>query len=578
MSDATSTFTVRARADVSGAVAGLNDVADAVDDVDIRAGSLSIQFSEMAGAIITAELAMAAFQAAVEFSSDSIAKAVELDAALTKETALATQQTDRFRASLGTLILGGDAAQQNIREFGQAMAALSEFTADMTDAFGVGTVAIDAFKYALAAGSNIITGAAIAWTGLVTAVEAGQAVLFTFGDAVTTTAVIVADFVQNSVAFMIDGFAGLIDASVRLADSLGAGGLVPEAARNSGDSLRELADSLTVTTTATERIAGFTQRAAGSLDLLGDSARDNSEWVRGIMTANVDFMDALFGTTAATGDATEATRQNTRARGDNSDAIAQQIAAMNAQDDAWEELILQFNRAGAELRALTENQVKLNSIFDIERAEFDAARLVEIAIEAKGKLAAALSQTETSKGFGFGDLLGKDYNASAEAMTALGGAADGLGGALADGLGAALSTTENFGKAFAAATGQALVSSGIQTLFEGLKSLIPLPGLFNPAAAAVAIPLGGAMIGAGKLLGAAGGGGVPTGGGGGGASAPEQTGLKPVQTTQPDLNLVDYTGMTLGKSVTIVTNDVDSMRTFTDRQARTAQSGVGARV
>lgn len=572
MSDATSTFTVRARADVAGAVEGLRDVADAVDDVDIRAGSLSIQFSEMAGAIITAELAMAAFQAAVEFSNDSIAKAIELDADLAKEATIAAQQTDRFRASLGKLFLGGEDAQQNIREVGTAMQALSEYTSTLSESLDIGTTAVDVFKVALAATSNVITGVSIFWTGLVTTLEIGAATVYTVVDAWTTLVTVIADFIQNTAAAAIDAFAGLIDGSVRLADSLGAGGLVPEAARTAGESLRELAESLVVTETVSDRAAGFTQRFAGTLDQLGDSARENSEWVRGIMTANTDFMDALFGTTEVHEQATEATRNNTRARVDNSAAIAEQIAAMNAQDEAWDELIQQWNRAGQELRALTENQVKLNLMFDLERAEYDAARLVEIAIEAKEKVAAAL-YVDPETGFGLSVALGKEYDAAREAMTMLGTAADSLGTALADGLGAALSAQENFGKAFTAAIGQSLVSSGIQTILEGLKALIPIPGLFNPAAAAVAGATGSAMVLAGKAMG--GKGSAPSGGGGGGGrSVGESSGLSPVPTQRMDapVTLTDFTG------VTIVTNDVDSMRAFTDRQSRTAETGGTARV
>ena len=210
-----------------------------------------------------------------------------------------------------------------------------------------------------------------------------------------------------------------------------------------------------------------------------------------------------------------------------------------------------------------------------DRVAADGASALAAAIEAKGKIAAALQPGE-GEGFGLASALRKDYDASQEVFGAISGAAQGLGGALSSGLGAALSSQEKFGKAFKAALGQTLVSLGVSELLTGISNLIPFGPNFNPAAGAARIAVGGSMLAIGKAMGG-GGGSAPSGGGGGGGggrSVGESSGMTPVAQPQRQgpTNLIDYTG------VTIVTNDTDSMRTLIDRQARTAAAGAGSRV
>ena len=160
----------------------------------------------------------------------------------------------------------------------------------------------------------------------------------------------------------------------------------------------------------------------------------------------------------------------------------------------------------------------------------------------------------------------------AEATSAFEGTASGLGSSLSSSFGAALGSTENFGKAFKAALGQALVSQGITEILTGISNMIPFGPMFNPVAGAARLAGGSTMLAIGKAMG--GKGSAPGGAGGGGRSVGESSGMTPM--TQPQrqgpTNLIDYTG------VTIVTNDTDSMRTLIDRQARTATAGAGSRV
>jgi hypothetical protein len=241
-------------------------------------------------------------------------------------------------------------------------------------------------------------------------------------------------------------------------------------------------------------------------------------------------------------------------------AMRESIEAMNAQDDATMAMLEGFNQVGQEELARVQEQI---------------AAAIAMAVEAKGKIAAALQPGEGEGGGGLFDVerLQKDYDAMSEATSAFEGTASGLGSSLSSSFGAALSSTEDFGKAFKAALGQALVSQGITEILTGISNMIPFGPMFNPVAGAARLAAGGAMLAAGKAMG--GKGSAPGGGGGGGGrSVGESSGMTP--TAQPQrqgpTNLIDYSG------VTIVTNDTDSMRTLIDRQSRTAATGGTSRV
>jgi hypothetical protein len=211
---------------------------------------------------------------------------------------------------------------------------------------------------------------------------------------------------------------------------------------------------------------------------------------------------------------------------------------------------------------------------ELERVQTSIAAAVAAAVEAKGKIAAALQPGEGEGGGGFFDVqrLQKDYDAMGEATSAFEGTAAGLGNSLSSSFGAALGSTEDFGKAFKAALGQALVSQGITEILTGISNMIPFGPMFNPVAGAARLAGGTTMLAIGKAMG--GKGSAPGGAGGGGRSVGESSGMTPVAQPQRQgpTNLIDYTG------VTIVTNDTDSMRTLIDRQSRTAATGGTSRV
>lgn len=553
MSDATSTFTVRGRADVDDAVRGLGRVEDAADKVENANQGLGASFKAMTGALLTAEAAMQVLGAAAQFVSSSIQEAIAADEQLSAAAAVTTERVDGLQVAFGGLIVGGKDGAEAIWLLNDMLADLTEALNESGESGGIALTVIEALRSTIVGVTYIVDGATIAWGGFKTILDGIRTTVFAVATGVQGLSTALADLVVGTVGRAIEGFANLLESTVGLARALRAGGLLPEGVDGMIESMRQLGIETAANTDPMERLNESGRAIGAAFEQLSENTRETGASMWEQIGASQNLRDALYQTRERTEETTETTLRY---------AGAAREAAVATEAWAFEvDKFMSFD-AGPMVDPKVQFNIEEGKIEEIRAFYAEALQVSRDGIEG---LQATLTE------------LGDAVN-QVSPFAALGRGAQEMGGALADGLGAALSTTENFGKAFAAATGQALVSSGIQTLFEGLKALVPLPGLFNPAAAAVAIPLGGAMIGAGKLLGAAGGGGVPTGGGGGSASAPEQTGLKPVQTTQPDLNLVDYTGMTLGKSVTIVTNDVDSMRTFTDRQARTAQSGVGARV
>ena len=285
-----------------------------------------------------------------------------------------------------------------------------------------------------------------------------------------------------------------------------------------------------------------------------------SDFFFGVAEEAPPATEAVRGYAAAIDMAVVAAEKLKKAQEDAAQAMRESIEAMNAQDDATMAMLEGFNRVGQE---------------ELERVQTQIAAAIAMAAEAKRKIAAALTGGEEEGGGGFFDVqkLEKDYDAMAEATSAFEGTASGLGSSLSSSFGAALGSTENFGKAFKAALGQALVSQGITEILTGISNMIPFGPMFNPVAGAARLAGGSTMLAIGRAMG--GKGSAPGGaGGGGGRSAGESSGLTPMAQPQRQgpTNLIDYSG------VTIVTNDTDSMRTLIDRQARTATAGAGSRV
>jgi hypothetical protein len=562
MADATSTFTVRGRADVDDAVRGLNKVDDAAKKAAAGGESLGSQFKTMAGSIIGAEAAMQLFSAATQFATESVAKAIEADERLAASAADVSSAFTELQVNLGNIIIGGENGAIAMNALADILLDLSDALAGSAEEGSVAVMVVDALREGIIAITYVVDGAVIAWEALKVGITAATAVVYAAGRGVVGLATALADMVQVGIGMAVDGFATLLESSVELARAVGAGGLLPASVDESITSMRGFADSMREGMDPMARLRETGNDIAGTFEVVTDQVEESSRTILDQVDASETLRTSLRDTRAELDLTTTSTRSYAR-------------AATEAAQATWE-----FSDAEAGLKLNADSgagkqQAMLGLGVDpkMEQAGADA---LAFAIETKGKIAAALTGGEGEGGGGFFDVqkLEKDYDAMAEATSAFEGTASGLGSSLSSSFGAALGSTENFGKAFKAALGQALVSQGITEILTGISNMIPFGPMFNPVAGAARLAGGSTMLAIGKAMG--GKGSAPGGGGGGGGdrSVGESSGMTPM--TQPQrqgpTNLIDYTG------VTIVTNDTDSMRTLIDRQARTATAGAGSRV
>lgn len=578
MADATSTFVVRGQADVDDAVRGLNKVGESAKDAGNKAETFGEKVRTAATGLIAGEAAMAAFSKATEFATEAVREAISADERLSTAAGQVSGAMSDLKVSLGNIVIGGENGAT-------AMAGLADILLDLSDAIGgageeggIALIAVNALKDGLIGLTYVVDAGALAWATLKTAVDLILGTLVAAGQGVVGISTALADLAQIFIGNAVEGFADLLEGAVNLAESLGAGGLLPEGARTSIESIRELGQSIGEGADPMQRLREAGAGIAGTFDLVRDNAQETGAGLREFFGVTENLRDGLRDTRTEIDLGTTSTRTYA-------------AAAREAQQAVEEWAFTELEAAeifGMQRPEIAQPRAPVTSRPEGDQLDSEGLREyiggIETATEAQERLfQSKLKLTESARsgeeGGSFFDVerLSKDYDAMGEATTAFENTAAGLGSSLSSSFGAALSSTEDFGKAFREALGQSLVSQGVSELLTGVSNFIPFGPQFNPAAGAARVAIGGTMLTVGKALGGKGsappgvGGG---GGGGGGRSAGESSGLTPTAQSQAPrpLSLVDYTG------VTIVTNDTDSMRTLIDRQTRTAASGGMARV
>lgn len=526
MADATSTFTVKGKADVDDAVRGLNRLGESAEDAGEKAKGMGDYFRATVAGILSAETAMKGLEIVLEAARAAFDFARQATLDYMQTTTEGRAQIALFNTELGKLKTTIGASVTDSEAFGDGFDAAVEVLRDLTEIMPDVIRTLDNYYLTAVKVEEVtsgVTGALGTLGGMLYNVTPFGAVENAF-NLVGTAANNVTDFV--------------------------------------GETEREIRATAEASTAAVAPVKNLTDAFVGMQNSISfeDAFEQMNDFFFGIGEAAPEATVATRSYAEAIDMVAVAAEKLKTAQEAAAQAMRDNIEAMNAQDESWAALLESFNEVGQA---------------ELERVQTSIAAAVAAAVEAKGKIAAALQPDEEGGG-GFFDVqrLQKDYDAMAEATSAFEGTAAGLGNSLSSSFGAALGSTENFGKAFKAALGQALVSQGISEILTGISNMIPFGPMFNPVAGAARLAAGGAMLAAGKAMG--GKGSAPGGGGGGGAgrSVGESSGIAPAMQQQQSgpTNLIDYTG------VTIVTNDTDSMRTLMDRQARTAQAGAGSRV
>lgn len=529
MADATSTFTVRGRADVDDAVRGLNRLGDEAENAGEKAKGMGDYFRATVAGILSAETAMKGLEMVMQAAGAAFDFARDATLEYMQSTAEGRAQVALFNAELGKLKTAIGESVANSEAFGDGFDAAVEVLRDLTEILPDVIRVMDNYYLTAVKVEQVTSG----FVGIVN----------TLGDALYN----VTPFAAVGNAFELVGTAA---------------GNVTEIVGEAEREVRAVADAAEAAAVPVNSLTDAFVAMANSISFDAAVAQ-MSDFFFGVSEAAPEATGAVTSYAVAIDMAAVANEKLKAAAEQSAQAVATQLGIMNEQDAAFGDLLAQFNAIGEDEFAQVQQRIA---------EESEAA--VASAIEAKAKIAAAL-QPGDGEGFGLGALLRKDYDAAQEVFGAIGGAAQGLGGALSSGLGSALSSQEKFGKAFKAALGQSLVSLGVSELLTGAANMIPFGPQFNPVAGVARLALGGTLLATGKAMGGGGGGSGGSGsGGGGGRSVGESSGMTPVAQPQRQgpTNLIDYTG------VTIVTNDTDSMRTLIDRQSKTAATGGTSRV
>jgi hypothetical protein len=580
MADATASLRIKADADVTPAVAGLQSLDRAIDGTSVRAGSMAVSFNELVGSILTAELAMRAIEGVFTLMGSAIGNVVEESAELSKRSVVLTQSVDDLATALGRVAFDGDDAAVSLAEMDRTASALAERLDVARGSIKGGAIAANALNVALQAVVNISTVAYAAFQGIKIAVDAASTLMLTGAESAITLSKALGETVIVAVAAAIDGFASLIEGASNVAGRFGLGRLAA-GADEAAASMRALASQVREGVDPMEtlnegvgdilfNLDGFIERSTDAAVAAMEFALANNTLLAalnaslGVIKSTKEEEDELpkfYTDTAAAAD--EAAR-----------AIEEATRAMNDQDAAWRTLIEGFNAAGA-----TERE-RVREYLNGRRAMMEADNMLA------GQLAtAATINDQNAAGLerlaAAADALVFRYTAAGQAVESLRNTGalfasefgEGVSAAFEAALGSA-DSLEDFTRAVRAALGSALVSSGAQTILEGLKSLIPIPGLFNPAAAAVALPLGATMVATGRAFG--GKGSAPSGGGRSvGESGGASTGVAGAPTPDAGPRSISATNW---DGLTIITEDPDTFRRLGRGLERTEAIGMGATI
>ena len=561
MADATSTFTVKGTADVNSLIRGLNSAGESAENAEKKADGFGTKIKDIATGVFSAQLAMEAFKKATEFATKAISDAIAADSTLSANAEVTTTRLTEMSSAFGDIIIGGENGATAIAELNSIIEFINDNLRDFGGQGTIATQAIDLLSGSVVAGSYIADAFSIAWdgvqiaiSGIINITEILALGVLNLGRALVEVAGLIGGQV-------LIGFSSLLEGSVSLAESLGAGGLLPEGVRTSIQSIRSLGENLVNTSDPLDTLQ---QGIIGVGLHIGDFQRDIDENTNSIMetiSAGIEFRESFSSLTPTVLTASDSVSTFTGAVAESTEEIEQ----WNFEVDKFMTFMNQ---------PFIDPKMHAEALADKARGEMEA--VMEEMAEQKRKLSVLIgmnAEGAENEGFGFGRLLGKDYDAMKEFSSSIGDVAGGLGNTISSGFGAALQSTENFGKAFKTALGQSLISQGTSEILTGISNMIPFGPMFNPIAGTARIAAGTAMLGAGRLMGGKGGsGGTPSGGGS--RSVGEYSGMpvaEPAKREGP-VNLVDYTG------VTIVTNDTDSMRTLINQTSRTEQLGGNSRV
>jgi hypothetical protein len=158
MADATSTFTVRGKADVDDAVQGLNKLGDEAKKAGDKADGMGGQFRTLVGSILTAETAMKGLELVLEAARAAFDFARDATLEYMQSTTEGRAQIALFSAELGNLKTAIGESVTQTEAFGDGFDASLEAIQDTTDAVPELIVALDKYYQVVSDGWEATAG------------------------------------------------------------------------------------------------------------------------------------------------------------------------------------------------------------------------------------------------------------------------------------------------------------------------------------------------------------------------------------------------------------------------------------
>jgi len=261
---ALATAKIKIEGDAKDAVGAFKDAEKAGGSLREELNDLGSGFGDMAKGMITAEAIMATVRAGMEFVREASAAYAEENRLVADGMATVADRGHALKAAFGGLILGGDGTTQSMAALSQVMEYFTGVLEDNEGALAgngeVMIVLIRTMQHAARFGNALIDVFGL----LKLAGEAlGQGMVITF-EAVQGLGLALYDVTSFISGTAIEAFAGLAEGAINLADTIGIGGLLPEGARESMESLRELGESM-------QEVPPFAERMADTMDAVAYS-------------------------------------------------------------------------------------------------------------------------------------------------------------------------------------------------------------------------------------------------------------------------------------------------------------------
>ena len=338
---ALATAKIKIEGDAKDAVGAFRDAEQASTGLRDKLTDVRSGLGEMAAGMVTAEAVMGTLRAGMDFIREASAAYAEENRLIADGMATVADRGASLRTAFGGLVLGGDGAAQSMAALSQVIEYFTEVLEENEGALsGNGEsiqILITGIQYAARFGNGLIDVFGVL---KLTGEALGQGMVVTY-EAVQGLGLALYDVTSFIAGTAVEAFADLAEGAVSLAETIGIGGLLPNGARESVDSMRALAESMQDVPPFADRMAATMEAAAysqGELtnaldEFVADSSR-RQEALADLDAAMEQILEGLKAGTLATDDFVSSQEGAARAVAETTERIKEQIEQLRLKAEA----------------------------------------------------------------------------------------------------------------------------------------------------------------------------------------------------------------------------------------------------